>query len=48
MEDVLDVYAEPYDVRRPQVCFDEKQLQGNLSRKGCVPIRGTMGCHEFL
>ena len=23
MEDVLDLYAEPYDGRRPQVCFDE-------------------------
>lgn len=24
MEDVLDLYAEPYDARRPQVCFDER------------------------
>jgi len=30
MEDVLDVYARPYDPRRPQVCMDEtsKQLVG--------------------
>jgi hypothetical protein len=27
MEDVLDLYAEPYDPRRPVVCFDEKPLQ---------------------
>lgn len=27
MEDVLDLYAEPYDPRRPQVCFDEKPYQ---------------------
>lgn len=28
MEDVLEVYARPYDPRRPQVCLDEcgKQL----------------------
>lgn len=24
MEDVLDLYAEPYDPSRPQVCFDER------------------------
>ena len=31
MEDVLEVYARPYDPRRPQVCFDEggKQLVGD-------------------
>ena len=27
MEDVLDLYAEPYDPRQPVVCFDEKPLQ---------------------
>ena len=27
MEDVLDLYAEPYDVRRPKVNFDEKSVQ---------------------
>ena len=27
MEDVLDVYAEPYDPKRPVVCFDESPLQ---------------------
>ena len=25
MEDVLDLYAEPYDPQRPVVCFDETQ-----------------------
>lgn len=24
MEDILDLYAEPYDPRRPVVCFDER------------------------
>jgi DDE superfamily endonuclease len=27
MEDVLDLYAEPYDPRRPVVCFDETSKQ---------------------
>jgi hypothetical protein len=27
MEDVLDLYAEPDDPRRPQVCFDESPVQ---------------------
>jgi hypothetical protein len=27
MEDVLDVYAAPYDAKRPQVCFDEHLVQ---------------------
>jgi len=32
MEDVLEVYAQPYDAQRPQVCMDEtsKQLLSNL------------------
>jgi transposase len=27
MEDILDLYAEPYDPKRPQVCFDEQTVQ---------------------
>jgi hypothetical protein len=27
MEDVLDLYAEPYDPKRPVVCFDERPYQ---------------------
>ena len=27
MEDVLDLYAEPYDLQRPAVCFDETSTQ---------------------
>jgi transposase len=27
MEDVLDLYSEPYDAQRPQVCFDESPVQ---------------------
>jgi hypothetical protein len=27
MEDVLDLYAEPDDAQRPQICFDERPVQ---------------------
>ena len=27
MEDVLDLYAEPYDPQRPVVCLDESSTQ---------------------
>jgi hypothetical protein len=27
MEDVLDLYNEPYDPKRPVVCFDERPYQ---------------------
>ena len=27
MEDVLNLYAEPYDPKRPVVCFDETSIQ---------------------
>jgi len=27
MEDVLDLYAQPYDARFPVVCFDESSYQ---------------------
>ena len=27
MEDILDLYAEPYDPQRPVVCFDESSNQ---------------------
>ena len=39
MEDTLDVYCRPYDVRRPQVCMDEasRQLLGDL--RPPLPVR---------
>jgi hypothetical protein len=39
MEDVLEVYAQPYDPKRPQVCFDEggKQLIGEV--RPPLPVR---------
>jgi len=42
MEDVLDLYEEPYDPARPVICFDEspKQLIGEV-REPMAPQPGT-------
>jgi hypothetical protein len=39
MEDVLDLYAEPYDMRRPQVCFDESPGQLISETRQPLPVR---------
>jgi transposase len=41
MEDVLDLYAEDYDPRRPVVCFDEKPYQ--LVGETRVPVKAKPG-----
>jgi hypothetical protein len=37
MEDVLDLYAEAYDPRRPWVCFDEKPYQLRSDVRASLP-----------
>ena len=37
MEDVLDLYHEPYDPRRPKVCFDEKSKQLIAETRSPIP-----------
>lgn len=39
MEDVLDVYARPYDPKRPQVCFDEKLVQLIVETRRPLPAK---------
>ena len=39
MEDVLDLYAEPYDPRRPVVCFDETSTQLLAETRPSLPPR---------
>ena len=39
MEEVLDVYARPYDSRHPVLCMDEKPMQ--LLKETRKPIAGT-------
>ena len=37
MEDVLELYAEPYDPERPVVCFDETSTQLLADIRGPIP-----------
>ena len=39
MEDVLDLYAEPYDPQRPVVCFDESSTQLLADSRPPLPAR---------
>jgi hypothetical protein len=44
MEVVLDVYALPFDPKRPQVCFDEHPVQLIAEKRRPLPPR--RGCPE--
>jgi hypothetical protein len=46
MEDVLELYAEPYDANRPVVCFDEcsKELHGQVTEP--VPVAPDRAARE--
>jgi hypothetical protein len=39
MEDVLDLYEQPYDAKRPVVCFDEKPVQLLAETRLPRPVR---------
>lgn len=39
MEDVLDLYAQPYDPMRPVVCLDEKPVVLHAESRPCLPGR---------
>jgi hypothetical protein len=39
MEDILDLYTEPYDRRYPLVCFDEKLYQMVSETRQALPVR---------
>ena len=39
MEDVLDLYAEPYDPYRPVVCFDESSTQLLADTRDPMPVK---------
>jgi len=46
MEDVLDLYAEPYDRRRPVVCFDELPVQLVAEVRAPLPAAPGRGARE--
>ena len=39
MEDVLDLYGEPYDPKRPVVCFDETSKQLVAEKRSPIPAK---------
>jgi hypothetical protein len=39
MEDILELLAEPYDAKRPVVCFDEKPVQLLADTRETKPVR---------
>ena len=39
MEDVLDLYEEPYDPQRPVVCFDETSTQLLADARPPLPVQ---------
>ena len=45
MEEILDLYEEPYDEKRPVVCFDERpcQLIGDVTARfiAAAPEHGS-------
>ena len=44
MEEVLELYEEPYDPKRPTVCFDEMPYQMVAEKR--VPIPAKAGCPQ--
>ncbi len=44
MEDVLELYEEPHDPKRPLVCFDEMPYQ--MVAEKHVPIPAKPGCPQ--
>lgn len=48
MEDVLTLYAEPYDAKRPKVCFDETSRQLLSDTRTPLPVRaGTPARSDY-
>ena len=41
MEDVLDLYAEPYDSKRPVACFDETSKQLVAEKRSPIPAKAV-------
>ena len=48
MEEVLDLYAEPYDLRKPTVCFDETNKQLIRETRRALPTRpGQIARYDY-
>jgi hypothetical protein len=46
LEDVLDLYAEPYDPERPVVCFDETSTQLLADARPPLPMQPGRVCRQ--
>ena len=46
LEDVLDLYAEPYDPQRPVVCFDETSTQLLADARPPLPMQPGRVCRQ--
>lgn len=44
MEEVLALYAEPYDPQRPKICFDENQSPNDGGRARASPVQPRQAC----
>lgn len=48
MEDVLDLYKQPYDPKRPKVCFDETNKQLIEEKRLPLPAKpGQPECYDY-
>jgi len=48
MEDVLDLYSEPYDRQQPLVCFDESPVQLVSETRSPLVVRpGQAACYDY-
>ena len=48
MEDVLELYAEPYDPARPVVCFDETSTRLLAGIREPLPAKpGSPRCEDY-
>lgn len=48
MEDILDVYQQPYDPQRPVVCFDDKSKELHGTPSGALPPKpGKTACQDY-
>ena len=48
MEDILDLYAEPYDPQYPVICFDELPVQLIGEKRTPLPVRpGTPARYDY-
>ena len=47
MEDVLDLYAQPYDPAYPVVCFDESPKQLIAEVRTPIPARPGVRVHRW-